>query len=74
MVDSQRLRFDFSHGEPVSSEVLAQVTQVVNEQIRKNAAVSTDLMSMDAAIEAGVNIDWDDSFCNAFLPSGGKLV
>ena len=53
LVDSQRLRFDFSHGEPVSSEVLAQVTQVVNEQIRKNAAVSTDIMSMDAAVEAG---------------------
>jgi alanyl-tRNA synthetase len=29
------------------------VTQVVNEQIRKNAAVSTDIMSMDAAVEAG---------------------
>ena len=53
LVDSQRLRFDFSHGEPVSSEVLATVTQVVNEQIRKNAAVSTDIMSMDAAVEAG---------------------
>ncbi|MBT7313860.1 MAG: alanine--tRNA ligase, partial [Halieaceae bacterium] len=53
LVDSQRLRFDFSHGEPVSSEVLATVTQVVNEQIRKNAAVSTDIMSMDAAVKAG---------------------
>ena len=53
LVDSQRLRFDFSHGEPVSSEVLVTVTQVVNEQIRKNAAVSTDIMSMDAAVEAG---------------------
>jgi alanyl-tRNA synthetase len=53
LVDSQRLRFDFSHGEPVSSEMLATVTQVVNEQIRKNAAVSTDIMSMDAAVEAG---------------------
>ena len=53
LVDSQRLRFDFSHGEPVSSEALATVTQVVNEQIRKNAAVSTDIMSMDAAVEAG---------------------
>ena len=53
LVDSQRLRFDFSHGEPVSSETLANVTQMVNEQIRKNAAVSTEIMSMDAAVEAG---------------------
>ena len=53
LVDSQRLRFDFSHGEPLSNEVLGRVTQVVNEQIRNNAGVSTDLMSMDAAVEAG---------------------
>jgi alanyl-tRNA synthetase len=53
LVDSQRLRFDFSHKESLSSEVLSRVTQVVNEQIRKNAGVSTDIMSMDEAVEAG---------------------
>ena len=53
LVDSQRLRFDFSHGEPVSADVLADITRVVNEQIRANEAVSTELMTMDAAIEAG---------------------
>ena len=53
LVDSQRLRFDFSHGEPVSADVLADITRVVNEQIRVNEAVSTELMTMDAAIEAG---------------------
>ena len=26
LVDSQRLRFDFSHGEPVSAETLASIT------------------------------------------------
>ena len=45
--------FDFSHGEPVSAEVLADITAVVNEQVRANEAVSTELMTMDAAIEAG---------------------
>jgi len=53
LVDSQRLRFDFSHGEPVPAESLARVTAVVNEQIRANEGVSTELMSMDQAVEAG---------------------
>ena len=53
LVDSQRLRFDFSHGEPVSAQALATITTMVNEQIRANAAVTTELMDMNAAIEAG---------------------
>ena len=53
LVDSQRLRFDFSHGEPVSTETLASITATVNDQIRANAEVSTELMSMDDAVAAG---------------------
>ena len=53
LVDSQRLRFDFSHGEPVSPEALLRITAVVNAQVRANEAVATELMSMDEAIEAG---------------------
>ncbi|MCH1579422.1 MAG: alanine--tRNA ligase [Luminiphilus sp.] len=53
LVDSQRLRFDFSHGEAVSAQALATITSTVNEQIRANAAVTTELMDMEAAIEAG---------------------
>ena len=53
LVDSQRLRFDFSHGEPVSAETLASITSMVNDQVRANAEVSTELMSMDDAIDAG---------------------
>ena len=53
LVDSQRLRFDFSHGEPVSAGTLARITAMVNDQVRANAEVSTELMSMDEAIAAG---------------------
>jgi len=53
LVDSQRLRFDFSHGEPVSAETLASITTIVNGQVLANAEVSTELMSMDDAIAAG---------------------
>lgn len=53
LVNSERLRFDFSHGEPVTSEQIDRITRIVNDEIRKNTRVTTQLMSMDEAIEAG---------------------
>tara|TARA_R100000657_G_C4676056_1_gene121970 strand:- start:145 stop:2076 length:1932 start_codon:yes stop_codon:yes gene_type:complete len=53
LVDSERLRFDFSHFEAVTPAELAEIAAQVNAQIRANTPVSTRLMSMDAAIEAG---------------------
>ena len=34
MVDAERLRFDFSHFEPVTAEELVTIEKLVNEQIR----------------------------------------
>lgn len=53
LVDSERLRFDFSHFEAVTPAELAEIAAQVNAQIRANTPVSTRLMPMDAAIEAG---------------------
>jgi alanyl-tRNA synthetase len=53
LVDSQRLRFDFSHGEPVSAQQLAEIQALVNEQVRANTAVQTELMDMESAMAAG---------------------
>ena len=53
LVDSERLRFDFSHTEGVSDEALKTIERMVNEQVRKNSDVQTRLMSMDEAVEAG---------------------
>lgn len=53
LVNSSRLRFDFSHFEPIGFEELAQIEQLVNLQIRKNGAVSVDLMTKDEAVKAG---------------------
>jgi alanyl-tRNA synthetase len=53
LVDSQRLRFDFSHFEAVSPAELKQIENLVNDQIRANTEVSTRLMSMDEAVNAG---------------------
>jgi len=53
LVDSQRLRFDFSHHEALSSDDLVAITDIVNAHIRENSAVETQTMGMEQAIEAG---------------------
>ena len=53
LVEAQRLRFDFSHPEPVLAEQLAQIEHLVNEQIRTNTAVETRIMARDDALQAG---------------------
>ncbi|MEP5567985.1 MAG: alanine--tRNA ligase [Halioglobus sp.] len=53
LVDSERLRFDFSHFEAVTPEELKQIENMVNDQVRANTEVTTRLMSMDDAVEAG---------------------
>ncbi len=53
LVEPDRLRFDFSHFEPMSADELRQVNDLVNRQIRANAPVETALMSYDQAVEAG---------------------
>ena len=53
LVDSERLRFDFSHFEAVTAAELAEIERQVNAQIRANTPVTTRLMAMDEAIAAG---------------------
>ncbi len=53
LVNAERLRFDFAHFEPVSREELQQIEQLVNEQIRCNHAVETNIMSQDEAKASG---------------------
>ena len=53
LVDADRLRFDFSHFEPISVTDLRAIEQIVNGQIRCNAAVVADIMSKDEAMKAG---------------------
>ena len=53
LVNPERLRFDFSHFEAVKPEELKEAERLVNEQIRANTAVKTELMDMDAAKNAG---------------------
>ena len=53
LVNAERLRFDFSHFEPMTAEQLAEVERLVNEQILANAATKTEQMSLDQAKAKG---------------------
>ena len=53
LVDPDRLRFDFAHYEPLTAVQLAEIENLVNAEIRSNAAAETRVMSMDAAVESG---------------------
>ncbi|MDR2069569.1 MAG: alanine--tRNA ligase [Spirochaetaceae bacterium] len=52
-ITAERMRFDFSHGAPMSAGELARVEAIVNEQIRRDLPVTMEVMSLDAAKAAG---------------------
>ena len=53
MVDSERMRFDFSHGSQLTPEELDRVEAEVNAVIRQNLPAETKNMTPQAAIDAG---------------------
>ncbi|WP_100655765.1 alanine--tRNA ligase [Alteromonas flava] len=53
LVDSDKLRFDFSHFEAVTEEQLVTIERMVNQQVRANHTLTTRLMALEEAKAAG---------------------
>jgi alanyl-tRNA synthetase len=53
LVEPERLRFDFSHLSSVSREELKQVEALVNEKVRADLPVQTEVLSQQEAMERG---------------------
>lgn len=53
LVDSQKMRFDFTHNKPLSSEEILQIESLVNEQIARSLEVKAEVMSQKQALEKG---------------------
>ncbi|MCD9029193.1 alanine--tRNA ligase [Luteimonas sp. BDR2-5] len=53
LVAPDRLRFDFSHFQPVADAELAEIERQVNAEVRANHPVSIAEMDMQAALDAG---------------------
>ena len=52
-ITAERLRFDFSHGAPMTSEEIQKVQDIVNTQIQKDLPVAMEIMGLEAAKTAG---------------------
>ncbi|MDU9401738.1 alanine--tRNA ligase [Pseudomonas sp. zfem004] len=53
LVDSQRLRFDFSHFEAVKPEQIKALEDIVNREVRRNTEVQTELTDIETAKAKG---------------------
>jgi len=53
LVAPERLRFDFSHFQPVTPEELREIERLVNAEIRRNTAAHIELMDYESAVASG---------------------
>lgn len=75
LVEPQRLRFDFSHFEPLSSMQLHQIERLVNEKIQENSMVTTTIQSVEEAMSAGAIALFGEKYGKAVrvLQMGGNF-
>ncbi|HXX19418.1 MAG TPA: alanine--tRNA ligase [Candidatus Acidoferrum sp.] len=65
LVAPDRLRFDFSHFAAVDAGELFEIEQQVNEEIRKDLEIRTDLMNIDDALASGALAFFGDKYPEA---------
>ncbi|GAB1716517.1 MAG: alanyl-tRNA synthetase [Nitrobacter sp.] len=53
LVAPERLRFDFAHNKPISADELRRIEDIANDVVLENGEVTTRLMAVDDAREAG---------------------
>lgn len=53
LVDSQRLRFDFSHFEAVTPAQIKALEDIVNREVRRNTPIETELTDIETAKAKG---------------------
>jgi alanyl-tRNA synthetase len=62
LVGPNRLRFDFAHFRPLSTRDIDEIESTVNEEIRKNESVSTEVMSIQDAVAKGALAFFGDKY------------
>ena len=53
LVDDEKIRFDFSHHQSLTSNEIRKIETIVNEKIEENIDVQTSIMKHDEAISSG---------------------
>lgn len=62
LVAPNRLRFDFAHFRPLSSRDIDDIETMVNDEIRKNESVRTEVMSIQDAVAKGALAFFGDKY------------
>lgn len=62
LVNAERLRFDFTHFSKISEEELRRVETIVNDMIRRNVSVHTDVCALDEALKTGATAVFDEKY------------
>ena len=62
LVAPDRLRFDFSHGDPLTPQQRLAVQGRINDAIRRNLPVRTDVMPVDEAMRSGAVALFDERY------------
>jgi alanyl-tRNA synthetase len=62
LVGPDRLRFDFTHGKPLTPEELARIEELVNERTLGNHPVKTEVLSMDQARARGAMMIFEEKY------------
>ncbi len=62
LVGPDRLRFDFSHGQPVTPDELRRIETLVNEKILTDAPVQTQVLPIDEAKKAGAVAIFEEKY------------
>ena len=62
LVGPNRLRFDFAHFRPLSTRDIDEIEATVNDEIRKNERVQTEVMSIQDAVAKGALAFFGDKY------------
>jgi len=62
LVGPNRLRFDFAHFRPLSTRDVDEIETVVNNEVRKNERVATEVMSIQDAVAKGALAFFGDKY------------
>jgi alanyl-tRNA synthetase len=84
LVAPDRLRFDFSHPKPMTSDEIERVEDIANDIVLQNAPVITRLLSRDDAIASGARALFGEKYGdevrvvamgqNSSTPAGGNTM
>ncbi|MEZ4372017.1 MAG: alanine--tRNA ligase [Polyangiaceae bacterium] len=62
LVGPDRLRFDFTHGEPLTLQQIREIEDLVNERVQWSAPIQTEVLSMEQAKERGAMMIFEEKY------------